>query len=138
MIDQQRLIEYAADYGVEVSRETAEKMDLFAARLVEWNQKLNLTAIVDPEGMLLKHFTDSLTAAPYLPAGPFRLLDVGSGAGFPGIPLALLRPEATVTLLDSLQKKARYLQSVCEEMGLPVQVKAPLPRRFLKTLVLYM
>lgn len=122
MIDCEQLISYAADYGVDVSRETAERLDRFASLLLEWNQKLNLTAITDPQGVLIKHLLDSLTAAPYLPQGPFSLLDVGSGAGFPGIPLAILRPDAKVTLLESLQKKAKYLEQVCAELGLSVTV----------------
>lgn len=122
MIDLQKLIDCASDYGVNVSRETAEKLDQFAQLLVEWNQKLNLTAITDPEGILIKHLLDSLTAAPHLPTEPFELLDVGSGAGFPGIPLAILRPDAHITLLESLQKKAKYLQEVCQTLKLSVTV----------------
>ncbi|MBR7092211.1 MAG: 16S rRNA (guanine(527)-N(7))-methyltransferase RsmG [Clostridia bacterium] len=122
MIDRQKLIDYAADYGIDVSRETAERLDEFAALLAEWNQKINLTAITDPEGMLIKHLLDSLTLLPRLPKGPCSLIDVGTGAGFPGIPLALMRPDIQVTLLDSLQKKTRYLQDVCDRLSIPAQI----------------
>lgn len=122
MIDVERLIAYASDYGVNVSRETGEKLDLFAQLLIEWNQKLNLTAVTDAEGVLIKHLVDSLTVATQLPSHPFDLLDVGSGAGFPGIPLAILRPDIRVTLLESLQKKAKYLEQVCQSLGLSVRV----------------
>lgn len=120
MIDTQRLIRYAAGYGVTVSPEAAEKYAGYARLLVEWNQKMNLTAITDPEGMLVKHFLDSLTAAPLLPDGPCRLIDVGTGAGFPGVPLAILRPDIELTLLDSLQKRLIFLETLCHELGLPV------------------
>lgn len=120
MIDTQLLIRYAAGYGVTVTPEMAEKYDLYARRLAEWNQKMNLTAITDSQGMLIKHFLDSLTAAPLLPDGAFSLIDVGTGAGFPGVPLAILRPDMALTLLDSLQKRLTFLDTLCRELGIPV------------------
>ena len=118
MIDKQLLTDCAAAYGVEVTSSLAERLDIYACLLTEWNEKMNLTAITDPTGIVVKHFTDSLLAAPLLPTGAFSLIDVGTGAGFPGVPLALLREDCTLTLLDSLNKRLIFLEAVCRELGL--------------------
>jgi len=110
----------ATSVGVSLSPETAEKFDTYAARLVEWNEKVNLTALTNPTDIVWKHFADSLSAAPHLPNTPFSLIDVGTGAGFPGVPLALLRGDVSLTLLDSLQKRLTFLDTLCAELELPV------------------
>ena len=120
MYDRDLFARVAAQYGVEVSGETIQKLDIYARLLVEWNEKMNLTAITDPVGIAVKHFADSLTAAPLLPEGAFSLIDVGTGAGFPGVPLALLLPDCRLTLLDSLNKRLTFLETVCREVDLPV------------------
>ena len=117
MIDTGRLQTLAAQFEIELSNEAAEKMDIYAALLHEWNQKMNLTAIKEPEEVMVKHFLDSLTVATVLPNGPFKLIDVGTGAGFPGVPLAILRPDMELTLLDSLNKRLVFLETVCRETG---------------------
>ena len=118
MIDTARLIDAAAQVGVTVTPEKAEQFDLYAHRLVEWNARVNLTAITDPDAIVLKHFADSLSLLPFLPTEPFSLIDVGTGAGFPSVPLALLRGDITFTLLDSLQKRLTFLDALCRELGL--------------------
>ncbi len=118
MLDKERLIALATEYGAALTPEQAERFDVYARLLVEWNEKMNLTAITDPEGMLVKHFVDSLTLAPFLPEGGFSLIDVGTGAGFPGVPVAILRPDCRLTLLDSLNKRLTFLDTVCRETGL--------------------
>ncbi len=120
MIDRELLCRCAAPYGVEVDARLADRLDTYARLLVEWNEKMNLTAITDPVGVTVKHFADSLTAAPLLPEGEFTLIDVGTGAGFPGVPLALYREDCRLTLLDSLNKRLVFLETVCRELGLPV------------------
>ena len=91
---------------------------LALAELVrEWNEKFNLTAIKEPVAMVQKHLLDSLTVARFV-AGP-TLIDVGSGAGFPGLPLAIADPGLTVTLLDSTAKKVRFLEHAIGALGLP-------------------
>lgn len=120
MYDRDLFARVAHQYGVEVSAETMKKLDIYARLLVEWNEKMNLTAITDPVGIAVKHFADSLTAAPLLPEGKFSLIDVGTGAGFPGVPLALLRSDCQLTLLDSLNKRLVFLETVCREVDLPV------------------
>ena len=122
MIDKDLLSRCAAAYGVAVTAELAEKLDIYARLLVEWNEKMNLTAITDPVGVTVKHFADSLTAAPLLPDGEFSLIDVGTGAGFPGVPLALYRSDCCLTLLDSLNKRLIFLETVCKELGLQAQL----------------
>ena len=118
MFDKDLFARVASRYGVEVSGETMEKLDIYARLLVEWNEKMNLTAITDPAGIAVKHFADSLTAAALMPEGAFSLIDVGTGAGFPGVPLALYRPDCKLTLLDSLNKRLTFLDTVCRETGL--------------------
>ena len=118
MIDRDLLARCAAPYEVEITDTLYQRLDTYARLLVEWNEKMNLTAITNPVGVAVKHFADSLTAAPLLPEGDFSLIDVGTGAGFPGVPLALLRDDCKLTLLDSLNKRLIFLDEVCREVGL--------------------
>ena len=120
MIDRDRLRNCAAAYNVSLDEAAAEKLELYARLLVQWNERMNLTAITDPEGILRKQFVDSLTALPHLPAGPCRLIDVGTGAGFPGVPLAVVRGDLQLTLLDSLNKRLVFLRELCAALELPV------------------
>ena len=120
MYDRDLFARVAEPYGVEVTAELTERLGIYARLLVEWNEKMNLTAITDPVGIAVKHFADSLTAAPLLPDGAFSLIDVGTGAGFPGVPLALYRKDCKLTLLDSLNKRLTFLETVCREVDLPV------------------
>lgn len=122
MIDQQRLIALAAEKGVTVTAEQAEKLDRYAELLVDWNTRMNLTAVTDPEGILVKHFIDSLTLLTVLPDNTQTLIDVGTGAGFPGIPAAIVRPSLRLTLLDSLNKRLVFLQEVCTQLGIQAEL----------------
>ena len=90
--------------------ETAEKFAAYLTLLQKWNARTNLTAIRDSEGILSRHFLESILCAHKLPQGIISLLDFGSGAGFPGIPIALIRPEIDVTLAESQNKKAAFLR----------------------------
>lgn len=85
--------------------------------LRERNEKINLTAITEPEEVKVKHFLDSCSAAELLPGGA-SVLDIGSGAGFPGLPLKIVRPDLTVTLLDSVNKKVAFVSDVVAELKL--------------------
>ena len=120
MIDKAWLTQAVALYGITLTPEQAEKLDTYARLLVEWNEKMNLTAITDGVGIAAKHFADSLSAYPHLPKTAFSLVDVGTGAGFPGVPLALVRSDCKLTLLDSLQKRLTFLDALCRELGIPV------------------
>ncbi len=108
-------------YSLEVSCETYQKLEEYAAFLVDYNEKVNLTAITDGDGILKKHFLDSLLlhslCAEQFPQNG-KVLDIGSGAGFPGVPLALLRGDLDITLLDSLNKRIVFLTQLCEKLGL--------------------
>lgn len=111
------LIEKANCIGIEISQENAKQFYKYMKLLLEWNEKMNLTAITDPEEIILKHFVDSLTIMPYL-SNANTILDVGTGAGFPGLPLKILESNKEFTLLDSLNKRITFLQTVISELEL--------------------
>ena len=123
MINKDRLKNICADIGVDLDAQALERFELFASLLVEKNKVLNLTAITDPEGIAVKHFADSLTALRMieLNAGD-RVIDVGTGGGFPGIPLLIARPEIELTMLDSTGKKLAFVSQSVEELGLSANV----------------
>jgi len=102
--------------------ELARRFGVYAALLLRWNARINLTAVRDLEGILQRHFVESIVCARFLPAGVDNLLDFGSGAGFPGIPIALCRPEIAVTLGESQGKKAAFLQEAVRTLGLTSRV----------------
>jgi 16S rRNA (guanine527-N7)-methyltransferase len=112
------LKEGAKEYSVILSNEQTDKFSQYARLLVEWNEKINLTAITDPEGIVIKHFLDSLSIAEFIPDETKTLIDVGTGAGFPGIPLKIIRENLKVTLLDSLEKRVKFLNEICNNLKL--------------------
>ena len=127
VIDTARLKRFFSDSGLSLSAAQLEAFSTYAGLLVEWNEKINLTAITDPEGIEVKHFLDSclplsilgLDAA--IPQGG-SLIDVGTGAGFPGIPMKLIRPDIKLTLLDSLAKRLGFLSEVCSALGIEAEL----------------
>jgi len=96
----------------------------YLSLILRWNSRINLTAIRDQEGILSRHFVESIACARALPAGIATLLDYGSGAGFPGIPIALCCPEISVTLAESQGKKAAFLQEAIRILGISCKVLA--------------
>jgi 16S rRNA (guanine527-N7)-methyltransferase len=109
--------------GLALPRETQTRMLQYLALIRKWNQVHNLTAVREPEAMLVRHLLDSLAILPHV-AGP-RIADIGSGAGLPGIPLALARPEWHVTLVETNHKKIAFLQQARIELNLKnVEVRA--------------
>jgi len=104
--------------GIELQDSQRQLLHRYLDLLIAGNQKMNLTRIVDPAAAGLLHVGDSLTLLPLLPKGPHRLVDVGSGGGLPGMVLAIARPEVKVTLLEATRKKADFLKSTADELGL--------------------
>jgi 16S rRNA (guanine527-N7)-methyltransferase len=102
--------------------EQSEQFAAYLALLQKWNAKTNLTSIRDEEGILSRHFIESILCAAHLPPGIQTLLDFGSGAGFPGIPIALMRPEIEVTLAESQNKKAAFLREAVRILNLKAKV----------------
>ena len=98
------------------------RFEAYLSLLLRWNARVNLTAIRDEDGILARHFVESIACARALPAGIATLLDFGSGAGFPGIPIALCRPEIAVTLAESQGKKAAFLQEAVRVLGISAHV----------------
>lgn len=106
--------------GLPVDEAALGRLGVFAERLVAWNRKVNLTAITEPREMAEKHFLDSLVLLPAL-AGRRTLLDVGCGAGLPGMAVACARPDLEVTCCDSVGKKVAFVKAVAAELRLPVR-----------------
>jgi 16S rRNA (guanine527-N7)-methyltransferase len=111
------LVEGAETFGVHLEKETVEAFDLFLKELLKWNQKINLTAIRSETGIITKHFLDSLSIHPYLEKSS-SLLDIGSGPGFPGIPLKIAEPTLEITLIDSVRKKVDFQRHIIRSLGL--------------------
>lgn len=113
------LKKYADRYGLVISDDLADKLKIYGTLLKEWNEKINLTAITDDEGIAIKHFLDCLliTKVGDFKAGQ-KVIDVGTGAGFPGAVIAAAYPEIFVTLLDSTGKKLKAVEDMVNNMGL--------------------
>jgi 16S rRNA (guanine527-N7)-methyltransferase len=114
----EELAQGALELGVEVSPKQQQQLLAYLALLIKWNKAYNLTAVRDPDEMVSRHLLDSLSVQPFVVAAGDNWLDVGSGGGMPGIPLAILFPERRFTLLDSNGKKTRFLTQVKLELKL--------------------
>ncbi|MBR3149217.1 MAG: 16S rRNA (guanine(527)-N(7))-methyltransferase RsmG [Eubacterium sp.] len=123
MINKVLLKQLADDIGVALDGAALSRFDTYAEMLVETNKVMNLTGITEPDEIVIKHFIDSLELLKYavLPDGA-SVIDVGTGAGFPGLPLLIARPDIKLTLLDSLNKRLSFLQGVLDECGLSAQI----------------
>lgn len=105
--------------GIDLSDEQITKFEKYQQLLLEWNQQINLTAITEPEGVQVRHFLDSLSLLKFVAVKPnMHLIDVGTGAGFPGLPLHIVKPSLNTTLLDSTKKKLKFLDHVITELDL--------------------
>ena len=111
------MIFYGEKIDIKFTEEQLNQFHEYMNLLLEWNEKINLTAITDPNEVILKHFIDSLTINKYIKENS-TLADVGTGAGFPGIPLKILRPDLKITLVDSLNKRINFLNEVINKLNL--------------------
>lgn len=118
-----RLLEAAAQLSVDLAVEQQDKLLAYLAMFARWNAAYNLSAVRDPQQMLERHIIDSLSVVNLCGADSDSIIDVGSGGGLPGVPLAIVHPQRSVTLLDSNGKKTRFLFQVASQLPLPnVQV----------------
>ena len=126
MIDKERLAALAKEQGIELSERMLDQFSVYAITLQEWNQVMNLTAIVDDEGITVKHFLDSLLLIDTLKSlqmdtASMKMIDVGTGAGFPGVPTAIACPGTKLTLLDGLNKRIKFLTELCGKLEIPAE-----------------
>ncbi len=118
-MDRNLFIDCMKKFGTEVSEEKLNQLEIYSSLLVEWNEKMNLTAITDPEGIAVRHFADSVSPLFYHEfKDNCKIIDVGTGAGFPGVPIKILRPDIEITLMDSLNKRINFLKEVREKTGI--------------------
>lgn len=107
-----------------LDEETAGKFEIYLSLILRWNARLNLTSLQSEDAILSRHLAESVACARAIPAGVKTLLDFGSGAGLPGVPIALCRPEIEVTLAESQSKKAAFLREAVRTLGLRTKVHA--------------
>lgn len=117
------LLNFIKDYKITLTENQYEQFQKYFELLVEWNKKMNLTAITDESGVALKHFADSLSLLNFvdIPQNS-TLADVGTGAGFPGVVLKIARPDIKLTLIDSLNKRLVFLNEVCSQLGIDAEL----------------
>ncbi len=133
-VSRERFAELLSPFYPNLTDTLLQSLSLYLDLLLRWNARMNLTAIRDPEEIVRRHFGESLFVARYLPASE-TLLDLGSGAGFPGIPIQLALPHLAVTLGEAQRKKASFLQEAVRTLALPTEVwagrvEAMSPERF--------
>ena len=119
MIEQNTLLSGSEELGLKLDSKALNDFSLYKKLLLEWNKKFNLTAVTDDVEIDIKHFLDSLTVISLLPDKQFlKVIDVGTGAGFPGIPIKIIKPDAELVLLDSLNKRLKFLDEVISQLKL--------------------
>lgn len=118
-MSEKEFIEEVSKLGIDVDDDKLNKLNLYYELLIEWNEKINLTAIVDKKDVYLKHFYDSLTISKIIDLNNYSTLcDIGTGAGFPGIVLKIFYPNLKITLVDSLNKRINFLNEVINKLSL--------------------
>ena len=122
MEHKQLLIDGARELGITLDGEAVERFALYSIELRRWSERINLTAIKDEQGIIADHFLDSLTVLPFVEdkgsEKSWSLLDIGSGAGFPGLPLKIVRPELRLTLMEGAGKKAVFLRHIVRALSI--------------------
>ena len=119
MIDKERLHSLALQSGIELDQTSLDRFDTYAELLVEWNGKMNLTAITEPEEIEVKHFLDCLMLPKYFDLSNTKtVIDVGAGAGFPSVPLLIYNPDLCLTMMDAINKRLTFLDTAIHAIGL--------------------
>lgn len=113
----EKMRKMANDINIEITDSQIDKFYIYMYRILEWNKKINLTAIEDENEIILKHFIDSLTIQKHIEDCK-NMIDIGTGAGFPGIPIAIINDKINITLLDSLNKRINFLNDIIQELKL--------------------
>ncbi len=113
------LLEAAGELGITLAERELSLFRLYKKELITWNRIVSLVSVKSPLDIPIKHFIDSLTALPLLPREGKRLLDIGTGAGFPGLPLKIIRPDLDLHLLEASRKKVSFLKELTRKLGLP-------------------
>lgn len=123
MIDKNRLCSLAKENGIILDGTALDRFDKYAELLVEWNGKMNLTAITEPEEIEVKHFLDCLMLAKYFNLDYIQtVIDVGAGAGFPSMPLLIYKPDLCLTMMDAINKRLTFLDTAVHALGLEAQL----------------
>ena len=117
MNNKEKLIQDAKEIGIELSEFHVKQFEKYQDLLLEWNEKINLTAIIEENDVITKHFVDSLYCLKYIKEKD-EVIDIGTGAGFPGVPIKIVSCETSITLLDSLNKRITYLNDVIDKLEL--------------------
>lgn len=116
---QQQFTQLLAQHGISLSNQQLDQYETYYRLLVEWNEKMNLTGITEREAVYIKHFYDSISLSFFVPLSNVRsIADIGSGAGFPSIPVKIAFPQIKVTIVDSLNKRITFLKHLVEQLGL--------------------
>ena len=123
MIDKNRLCSLAKENGIILDDTALDRFDTYAELLVEWNGKMNLTAITEPEEIEVKHFLDCLMLPKYFNLDYIQtVIDVGAGAGFPSVPLLIYKPDLCLTMMDAINKRLTFLDTAVHALGLEAQL----------------
>ncbi|WP_448903666.1 16S rRNA (guanine(527)-N(7))-methyltransferase RsmG [Eubacterium sp.] len=123
MIDKNRLCSLAKENGIILDDTALDRFDTYAEFLVEWNGKMNLTAITEPEEIEVKHFLDCLMLPKYFNLDNIQtVIDVGAGAGFPSVPLLIYKPDLCLTMMDAINKRLTFLDTAVHALGLEAQL----------------
>ena len=117
IVFKKKMNELLSEINIEINENKIDMFYLYMQELLEWNKKINLTAIEDENEIILKHFIDSLTVQKYIKNAQ-NIIDIGTGAGFPGIPLAIVNEKSNIVLLDSLNKRINFLNNVIQKLEL--------------------
>lgn len=122
MISKELMYKSCLDMGINIDSDAVDRFDKYAELLTDYNNKVNLTAITAPDDIVIKHFTDSLCLSKYVELDGKKIIDVGTGAGFPGAALLCYNPGFSITMIDSVNKKLDFIRFLLKELGLSADV----------------